>query len=164
VATPTVDFPAILQRLVEHEIDFIVVGGICAVLHGAPVATFDLDLVHSRTSENIRRLLLALESLDARYREPASRGLKPDSSHLSSPGHQLLMTKFGLLDLLGSIGDGHDYDDLCSQVSEMKLTSGLTVRVLNLATLIKTKEETGGEKDRAILPTLRRTLEEKSRT
>jgi hypothetical protein len=163
VAKPKPDFLAILQRLREHEIDFIVVGGVCALLHGAPVATFDLDLVHSRTPENIRRLLEALETLDARYREPDSRGIKPDASHLSSSGHQLLITNFGLLDLLGTIGAGHDYDDLCSQVSEMEVPGGLTVHVLNLSTLIKTKEETGGEKDRAVLPTLRRTLEEKSK-
>jgi hypothetical protein len=33
----------ILQTLVEHRVEFIVVGGVCAVLHGAPVSTFDLD-------------------------------------------------------------------------------------------------------------------------
>ena len=160
---PTTDFLAILQRLREHDVDFIVVGGVCAVLHGAPVATFDLDLVHSRTPDNIRRLLTALETLDARYREPSSRGIKLCRSHLSSPCRQLLITSFGLLDLLGTIGAGRDYEDLRSQVSEMEVTSGLTVRVLNLPTLIKTKEETAGEKDRAVLPTLRRTLEEKSK-
>ena len=45
---PKPDFLAILQTLVVHRVDFVVVGGICAVLHGAPIATFDLDLVHSR--------------------------------------------------------------------------------------------------------------------
>jgi hypothetical protein len=40
-----------------HQVNFVVVGGVCAVLHGAPVATFDLDVVHSQDSANIRRLL-----------------------------------------------------------------------------------------------------------
>ncbi len=45
---PKPDFLAILQTLVAHRVDFLVVGGICAVLHGAPIANkFDLDLVHS---------------------------------------------------------------------------------------------------------------------
>ena len=163
MANPTTDFLVILRRLREHDVDFIVAGGICAALHGAPVATFDLDLVHLRTPDNLRRLLAALESLDSRSREPSSRRIKPDTSHLASAGHQLLITNFGLLDLLGTIGAGHDYEDLRSQVSEMEVAKGLTVLVLNLSTLIKTKEETGGEKDRAVLPTLRRTLEEKSK-
>jgi hypothetical protein len=55
----TIDFLEVLRVLVAHEIKFIVVGGVSAVLQGAPIATFDLDLVHSRDSENIQRLLRA---------------------------------------------------------------------------------------------------------
>lgn len=73
------------------------------------------------------------------------------------------MTCFGPLDLLGVIGSGDDYPKLLSQSCEMEISNKLKVRVLTLSALIKTKEETGGEKDRAVLPTLRRTLEEKSK-
>ena len=59
------DFFAILGALVAHDMEFIVVGGVCAVLHGAPVMTFDLDVVHHRTPGNIARLQAALEALDA---------------------------------------------------------------------------------------------------
>lgn len=52
---PKPDFLEILQGLTAHHVDFIVVGGVCAVLHGAPVATFDLDVVHSRQLENLHR-------------------------------------------------------------------------------------------------------------
>ena len=68
MANSAPDFFKILQILAEHEVDFIVVGGICAVLHGAPVSTFDLDIVHSRAPENIRHLILALNQMDACYR------------------------------------------------------------------------------------------------
>ncbi len=47
---------------------------------------------------------------------------------------------------------------------ELKVGAGLSVRVLDLATLIKVKEEVAHEKDRAVLAVLRRTLEEKSRS
>jgi hypothetical protein len=43
----------------------------------------------------------------------------------------------------------------------MDVGEGILVRVLDLETLIAIKEELGGEKDRAVLPVLRRTLEEK---
>jgi hypothetical protein len=46
-----------MQTLADHRVEFIVIGGVCAVLHGAPVTTFDLDVVHSRTPENLNRLL-----------------------------------------------------------------------------------------------------------
>lgn len=161
---PEPDFLAILQCLAEHDVDFIVVGGIGAVLQGAPIATFDLDVVHSREPHNIDKLLAALDTLDAFYREPAASKIKPGRSHLSSSGHQLLMTRFGPLDLLGGIGAGRDYQELLSESSAMEISAGLKTRVLALSAIIKTKEETGGEKDRAVLPILRRTLEEKSKT
>ena len=161
---PKPDFLAILQTLAKHQVDFIVVGGVGAVLQGAPISTFDLDVVHSRTSDNIDRLLAALQALDARYRTSGARETAPGRSHLSSPGHQLLMTTFGPLDLLGAIGKGKGYGELLGHTVKMKVGAGLRVRVLDLATIIKVKEEVGHEKDRAALGVLRRTLEEKSKS
>jgi hypothetical protein len=157
------DFLAILNTLAGHDVDFIVVGGVAAVLQGAPIATFDLDVVHSREPHNINRLLAALTSLDAIYRELAGRNIKPSRSYLSSPGHQLLMTRFGPLDLLGVIGSKRDYLKLLPEAGVVEISPGLKVRVLGLSAIIKSKEETAGEKDRAVLPTLRRTLEERSK-
>ncbi len=50
------DFLAGLRALATHDVEFIVVGGVCAVLHGAPVTTFDLDVVHNRDDANLTRL------------------------------------------------------------------------------------------------------------
>lgn len=160
---PKPDFLAILKTLAEYKADFIVVGGVCAVLHGAPVSTFDLDLVHSRTPDNIDRLMSALESLEAYYRGQGTRIIKPKQVHLLSPGHQLLMTRAGPLDLLGVIGKGRGYQELLKNTVEVQVSSHLKVRILDLDTLIKVKEETARERDKAVLPVLRRTLEEKSR-
>ena len=161
---PTVDYVAILKTLRSHGVDFIVVGGVCAVLHGAPLATFDLDVVHSREPHNLARLMAALEELDAHYRFAGRRDKRPGPSHLASAGHQLLMTRFGPLDLLGTIGQGHDYGQLLHETVELEIGGGLKVRVLSLERLVKTKEETGQEKDKAVLPVLRRLLEEKAKS
>ena len=154
---------AILQEFRDHRVDFIVVGGVAAVLAGVPVNTFDLDVVHSRTPDNIGRLLAALDSMEATYRTRPELALKPDVSHLASPGHQLLMTRFGPLDVLGVIGRSRGYDDLLPHAHELEVGEGLRVRVLNLETLIAIKEEVAGERDLAVLPIMRRTLEEKRR-
>src|SRR4051794_38019311 len=98
------DFIAILQSLVEHEVDCIVVGGVSAVLQGAPIDTFDLDVVHSREPENLERLVAALLALGAYYRGQGSRRLPPRAEFLASPGHHLLMTRAGPLDVLGTVG------------------------------------------------------------
>ena len=161
MASTSPDFFRILQTLTNRQVDFILVGGVCAVLHGAPVSTFDIDLVHARTVGNISNLLLALEELDARFRDPAGRRLKAKASHLESTGHQLLITSAGPLDLLGEIGNGLGFDELLPNSSYIDVGVGLSVRLLDLKTLIETKEAAGHEKDLAVLPILRRTLEER---
>lgn len=157
---PIPDFLEILKVLSKHQVDFIMVGGVCAALHGAPVTTFDLDLVHSRDPDNLTRLMTALEGLGAYYRGRGEQRLKPRLAQLSSSGHQLLMTEAGPLDLLGTIGSGHSYEDLLKHTIELEV-SGLRLRALDLETLISVKKETITEKDKVIIPILQRTLIEK---
>jgi len=74
------------------------------------------------------------------------------------------MTRSGPLDLLGMIGDNRGYGELLARSREMNIGTDLRVRVLNLEALIEIKEEVGHEKDRAVLPILRRTLSERRGT
>lgn len=141
--------------------EFLIVGGVAAVLQGAPINTFHLDVVHSTDPANVSRVLAALEELDAIYRAQPDLRLRPNASHLSSGAHQLLITRLGLLDLLGSIGNDRTYRDLLANTTELHAGPALLVKVLDLETQIAIKEEVGGEKDRAALPILRRTLEER---
>ena len=155
------DFLLILRTLAKHNVDFIIVGGICAVLHGAPISTFDLDLVHSREPDNLQHLLRVLQKLDARYRDPAGRIIKPTQQDLSSPGHHLLTTCGGPLDLLGEINEGRGYGELLPNTINIDLSEGVQVRVLSLKALIREKEELARQKDEAVLDILRTTLEER---
>jgi hypothetical protein len=70
------------------------------------------------------------------------------------------MTDFGLLDLLGTIGNKRSHDDLQPDSTVEVIEPDLRVRVVGLETLIATKEEAGRDKDLAALPTLRATLAE----
>ena len=45
----------------QHEVKYVVIGGIASVLHGIPRATFDLDILIEATAENAQRLLAAME-------------------------------------------------------------------------------------------------------
>jgi hypothetical protein len=157
------DFFSVLGGLYRGHVEFVVVGGLSAVLNGAPVNTFDVDVVHSRDAANIARLLAVLEELDAVYRIQPERRLRPTASHLASRGHQNLLTRYGPLDLLGMIGRDLGYQDLVPHSVEMDIGEGIRVRVLDLETLIAVKDELAGEKDVAVLPILRRTLEERKR-
>jgi predicted nucleotidyltransferase len=154
---------AMVRALFDGGVEFLIVGGLSAVLNGAPVNTYDVDVVHRRTSENVDRLMPVLEALGAIYRIQPERRLRPAKPALLSAGHQNLLTKYGPLDLLGSIGSDMSYEDLLPHSTEMLIAEGISARVLNLETLIELKEQLGGEKDRAMLPILRGLLERKSR-
>jgi hypothetical protein len=157
------DFSALLEALHKASVEFLVVGGLAAVLNGAPVHTYDVDVVHRRTVENVDRLMPVLDALDAVYRIQPERRLRPVKSALLSADHQNLLTKYGPLDLLGTIGNDLGYAELVPRSSEMLIAEGVRVRILNLETLIEVKEQLDGEKDRAMLPILRRALERKNR-
>lgn len=154
------DFRAILERLAAAEVEFVVVGGVSAVLRGVPTTTFDLDIVHARDAGNRERLMKVLANLEACFREHLPKVLAPTAHHLDSDGHMLLMTSEGPLDVLGMVTGGRRFEDLALHSSQMDLGDGLRVRVLDLQTLIDIKQETGREKDLAQLPLLRRTLAE----
>jgi predicted nucleotidyltransferase len=154
---------ALVRALHEAGIEFIVVGGLSATLNGVPVTTFDVDVVHARAPENVDRLLPVLEALDAIYRIQPERRLRPSRPALLSKGHQNLLTRYGPLDLLGEVGDGLGYEELLPRSREILIAENVRVRILNLETLIEVKEQLNGEKDRAMLPILRRALEENKR-
>jgi hypothetical protein len=158
-------FKEALEILAGHRVDFVVVGGVAAVLGGAPISTFDLDIVHDRATPNVARLLSALADLDARYRgDLTGRVLRPEAHALEGEGHHLLLTRCGPLDVLGRIGGmvGRGYQDLLGD-SVIQPIGDLSVCILGLEALIRSKVEAGRDKDRAVLPILRRTLEEASK-
>jgi len=158
MTTPPIKFRKAVEVLARHHVDFIVVGGFAAVLEGAPVSTFDLDIVPERSPENISRLIAALREMKSVYRDPAGRRIQPKASLLAGPGHNLLVGIFGPLDVLGTIGRQLGWKELLPRSHQLK-TGKLRFRVLDLEAVIDTKEQAGREKDLASLPILRKTLE-----
>ncbi len=122
--------------------------------------TYDIDIVHCRVPANIDRLLAFLESIDSFFRIQPERKIRPNRSHLAGGGHLNLVTSYGPIDVLGTIGKNLDYDALLAHSRLLDIGDGLRVRVLDLETIIAIKEELGTEKDLAVLPVLRRALEE----
>ncbi len=156
------ELSAILREMVDGEVEFILVGGMAAVIHGAPVTTLDVDIVHSRTEENISRLLAVLAKLDASYRgQPKGRVLRPEASALSGKGHNNLATVHGPLDLLCELDEGVGYDELLPD-SERFDDGEIGIRVISLARLVEIKTATMRPRDRVMLPILLALLEKKN--
>ena len=147
------DLHGLLTKLLEARVEFIVIGGAAAILHGATTTTQDLDVVHRRTDENVGRLLAALEALDATVREVANRGLRPSRDLLLNGRQPLLSTSLGDLDTLCVLNDGRGYDELLAHSVEMQVDQR-PLRVLDLDTLIEVKAAANRPKDRLALPIL----------
>jgi len=149
---------SIIQTLVAHDVEFIVVGGMAAVLQGAPVHTIDLDIVYALSESNIVRLELALTELGAVFRDDPRR-IAPNRSHLQSRGHKLLQTTAGPLDALATIEANTTFEDLLPDSDWLEI-EGARFKVLSLARLIVVKEQLNRPKDQAMLVLLRATLDE----
>lgn len=157
------NFIEVLRVLIKHEVRFIVVGGLSGVLHGAPITTFDLDILHERTEQNVNKLLDALSELDAYYRMKKELRIRPDYDGLIGKGHHLLITQAGPLDVLGILGNlksSWDYDVVVEDVEVFEVGE-LKVFVQSLENLIEVKEFIGRQKDLVTLPVLRSALKMK---
>jgi hypothetical protein len=148
----------ILIRLADANVEFIVVGMAAAVVQGVPVTTWDLDIVHRRTPENVDRLLRVLQDLNAVARGDPRR-LKPDETHLIGPGHILLETLFGDFDCLGAIDGGRSYDDLLPAASPIVIDDK-SIYFLNLREILAIKVRAGRPKDLAAIPYIQSTIDE----
>jgi hypothetical protein len=147
----------LLTTMASSDVEFIVVGLLAAVAQGAPVTTHDLDIVHRRTPDNVARLVdVLLNKLDARYRGRTDI-LRPTVDILTGPGHSLLQTNAGPLDVLGAIEGGRDYDALMPNSRRIEISEH-AVYVLDLATLIELKRGSPRLKDQMVLPVLEETL------
>jgi len=147
----------VLEGLLEAGVDFILVGGLAAVIQGAPVTTMDVDIVHSQAPQNIDRLLAFLRTADAVQRRMDGKKIEPKGRDFSGKGHMLLTTRIGPIDVLAAIEGGRSYQDLLAHTVEIDFR-GHTLRVLDLKTLIELKKTSMDPKDKQRLPVLKETL------
>jgi hypothetical protein len=143
------DLLALLDAL--EGIEYVVVGGVAAALHGAPRLTFDMDIVPATDPRNLERLLRALKALGARVCEPGPRRLQVAKRLLTescAAWRQLrLRTRFGPLDLLWRLHDGRGYREIVGE-SVILSDRERRVRVLGIEALIQIKEAAGRLQDR----------------
>ena len=154
-----VRFDEALRILTRHEVEFIVVGGIAAILQGSPLSTEDVDVVYLATEDNCRRLAEALDEMDASYADPAGRQIRPDAERLAGARVHLTNTSCGRVDLMRTVGDDLGYRQLIERTRELEVAE-LRVHVLDLEAIIETKEHAGRPKDQSQLPFLRQLVAE----
>lgn len=158
-----VDLAQIIPPLVRAKVDFILIGGMAAILHGSARVTFDVDLVYSHTHENIERLAAALARHSPYLRDaPPNLPFAWDVKTIRNGLNFALTTTIGDLDLFGEVAGGETYSDLLPHSFQVD-AFGVRFKCLDLPTLIRIKEAAGRPKDREAIAELRVLLEESAK-
>lgn len=138
----------LLRRLVERGVDFVVIGGIAAVLHGSARNTFDLDICFATDAANLAALADVLVALGARLRGVAEEvPFVPDARALRQVEVLTLVTSLGELDVLTRPPGAPAYEALRRNADRYDL-GGFNVSVAAIDDLIAMKQAAGRPKDR----------------
>jgi hypothetical protein len=148
-----------VQLFLDAGVDFVVIGGWSALLHGSSFLTADLDICFSRAPDNLKKLAKALRPYHPRLRDlPPDLPFIWDETTLHNGTIFTLSTDLGVIDLLAEVSGMGDFDAVRAG-SEQVPALDRTVWTLTLPSLIKAKRAAGREKDLLILPELEALLE-----
>jgi hypothetical protein len=151
---PDLDAREILSLLTRKGVDFVVIGGIAAVLHGSPVNTYDLDVCFATDRANLRALGEALIDMHARLRGvPDDVPFVPDAETLRSVEVLTLSTPYGDFDVLARPAGAPRYESLRRNADRYDV-GGFVVSVASVADLIAMKTAAGRNKDLAAVDEL----------
>jgi hypothetical protein len=138
-----------LAVLADHDVDFLLIGGLAVIAHGYLRSTLDLDILPSPAARNMRRLADALSELEAVAIGTRRERLPLDLSHPQSlaVGNYFLETKHGAIDLFnGPRPDLKRYRRLDANAVRLRV-AGHEVKAISKDDLIAMKREAGRPKD-----------------
>jgi len=153
------NFIQAVQTLADAGVEFVIIGGWSAILHGSSYVTNDLDICFSRRKENLGRLAGALAPFHPRPRDlPAEVPFVWDETTLRNGTIFTLSTDMGVIDPLAEVSGLGGFDEVKAHSIEMDAFDR-RVRTLDLPSLIRAKRAAGRPKDLLVLPELESLLE-----
>jgi len=149
----------LLERLRAHQVEFVIIGGLCVVIHGAPMVTKDVDICCRFGPENLMRLEAAVKDLHPVHRmTPNQLPFVLDDRLCRELKNVYLRTDLGILDCLSEVTGVGNFDDVLR--ASASCLSG-RFRMLSLNAIIAAKEATGRRRDFEAVHWLRAIKEKK---
>jgi hypothetical protein len=149
------DDKGLLSRLRLNGVEFVIIGGVCGVMHGASMVTQDLDICCRFSPENLRRIEAAVKDLHPYHRLAANKLPLELTDELCSRLQNLyLQTDLGKLDCLGDVAGVGGYEEVLRRSIVYRLSYG-EFRILDIDALIAAKEAVGRRRDLEMVTLLR---------
>jgi len=136
----------LLRRLNEHQVEFVLIGGLAANLHGVQKVTEDIDVCIPFTIENMKKVIAAVAGTNPHYRMRPDLPFSTDAEYYARFKNLYLVTDVGPIDFLGDVDGIGDYMQAIND-SEVAELDGKAFRVLTIAALIRAKRAAGRPKD-----------------
>ena len=156
-------YDKILEALASRSVEFVLIGGMAGIAHGAARFTNDVDVVYKRSADNCARLVEALAPFEP-YLRGAPKGLpfRWDTETVRRGLNFTLTTSIGDVDLLGEVTGGGSFERLLPFSSRLAVF-GVDCWVLGLEKLIETKRAAGRPRDIEAIAELEALREERDR-
>jgi len=146
---------ALLRRLKDSGLDFVVIGGVCVIFHGAALATFDLDVCCPFGEENMLKIESAVKDLNPVHRLTVNKlPLEMTRSSFGDIRNVYLQTDLGKVDCLGEVAGIGNFAEVKKQSVLASMSYG-EFRFLTIDALIVAKMAVGREHDMAAVRRLR---------
>lgn len=145
------DLKRLLEPLIRHGVDFVLIGGMAGLAQGSSYPSYDLDIVYSRRRHNVERLVAVLREIGVRLRgAPPELEFILDERTIENGANFTFVTPFGDFDVLGEVAGLKGFDELIGE-AEVKEVVGLPVPVASIDHLIAMKRAANRPKDRNML-------------
>ena len=142
------------RRLVDGQVEFVLIGGFAAAAHGVTLVTRDVDICCRFNQANLMRLQKGLADLHPAHRSRPDLPLALTPEQCVDLKNLYLKTDLGAVDCLGEVLGVGDYESVLAHSVEVELPSG-HCRILDLETLIRAKEAMNRDHDRVTVRQLR---------
>ncbi len=144
----------LLRRLTAQNVEFVLVGGMAAIAHGASTVTEDADVCIRFDAQTIERVLRAVADLNPRNRmHPARPPVSMNVDDYAGFKNLYLATDEGVLDLLSEIVAVGGLEEVARNAVSLDL-GGFSCRVVGLDELIRCKRALGRPKDQRVVQEL----------
>ena len=149
------DDKALMLRLQQHQVEFVIIGGVCGIMHGVTLVTTDLDVCCRFEPVNLYRIQAAVQDLHPCHRLAENKLPLELTDELCARLRNLyLQTDLGKLDCLGEVSGVGDYEAVLGNSVIFKMSYG-EFPILNLDAIIASKEAVGREHDLVAVRQLR---------